>query len=161
VLGLQALAAEFGREEEAQQIVAEIRRALRDAPVEVLVEFVPAGLANFLVFGDAFERGVDELAEDFAVGERQVEHVRDHCGRNVLGVLIGGVDQVGVAHLVDEPVAERARLGFHRRNLRRGERGQEHATCMMMERRIGSDRRRAAIRAALPRRLDSFHDDVF
>jgi hypothetical protein len=100
-------------------VVAEIRRAVAHVTLDVVVHAHPSGFAQLVALGLALECGVDEIAEDLAVFQRKVEHVGDDRRWNVLGELVGGVDDVGVTHAIDEVVTELAHLVFHARHFLR------------------------------------------
>ena len=114
-----------------------------------------------MVFGDAFERGVDEITEDFAVVKWQVEHVGDDRRRNMFGILISCIKNIGITEIVDECVAKSARLGFHRGNFLRSKSRQQHAASVMMKRRIRGNRWRATVWATLASWLDSLDHHIF
>ena len=60
---MQTVAVEFGREEEAKQVVTEVVASFGDSSIKVRVQLLPASLPNFLILGDALKCYVDELAE--------------------------------------------------------------------------------------------------
>ena len=114
-----------------------------------------------MILGDAFERGVDEITEDLAIVKWQIKHVGNDRRRNMFGVLIGCIKDIDITKIVDECVAKSARLGFHRSNLLRSKGRQQHATSMMMKRRIRGNRWRATVRPTLASWLDSLDHYVF
>ena len=157
--GVELLAVDLGVDEVGGEVVARV--------VEVVVDLLEQVVEQPLhpldaVLGrqvDALEHALHELAEPRPVLRREAEHVGDDPHRDVLRVLGGGVDHVLPLERVDERVAERpgGRLLPADRGL--GERGEQQLARVVVERRVGGDRRRAADRGHLGRRPEVAHDD--
>ena len=133
-----------------REVVAWVLAVVGDLAVEVVVERLEAGLADLGLAVDALQRVVDELAEEVVVLQREAEHPGDDVHRDVLGVLLGGVDDGlagdDVAHVVEALAAEPADLGLPRLDLLGRERRQQEPAGEAVERRVAGDRRRRADR---------------
>ena len=134
------------------QVVVDLREQVVEQPCDPLDALVRRQV-------DAFEQVLDELAELRPVLRREAEHVGDDPHRDVLRVVVGGVDHVPPRERVDERVAERPRRRLLPGDGVLGERGQQQLARVVVERRVGGDRRRAADRRQLAGRPEVAHDD--
>ena len=95
---LDLLAVHLGVEQEGGEVVAGVGDVVLDLLAQVLEErHHPLG-ALLEREGHALEHVVHEAAEAVGVLLGEAEHVGDDPHRDVLGVLLGGVDDVAVAH---------------------------------------------------------------
>ena len=148
VLVRQLVAVELDVEEVGDEVVARFDTVALDVLVEVLLGALEAQSTLLRGPVDALERVVHEPAELLVVLDRQPEHARDHVDRDVLGVLLGGVDdglaRRDLAHVVEALPAQFANLRLPRLDLLGRERRQQQPAGQTVERRIAGDRRRAA-----------------
>ena len=109
---------------------------------------------------DAFEHVLHESTEAIGVLLREAEHLHDHAHRDVLRVLLGGVDHIATLHRVDELLAIRASERFDLVDGLRRERLEQQPARALVEWWVGRDRRSDAGRRKLERRTELGHEDA-
>jgi hypothetical protein len=138
---VELLPVQLGLDEVLGQVLARIGHVVADLVQQVVEEQAHPLDALIRRCVDALQRVLDEHPELGAVLEREAEHPADDAHRDVLRVLGGGVDILAVAERVDQRVAVRpgGRLQLGHRRL--GEGRQEQLAGVVVERRVGRDRR--------------------
>ena len=93
---------------------------------------------------DAFEDDANKFAELLTIFSRKSAELRNEANRDVLGVLDTRVDEVGIAHFVEQLVAEFSCERFECCNWSRGESGKQQSPSDFVERWVRGDGRRNA-----------------
>ena len=83
---------------------------------------------------DALEHIVHEPAEQIGVFQWEAKHERDHVDRNVLCVLNGGIDHIGIAHVGQQAPTQLANVFLERLDHLWRKRWQQQTTCLVMKR---------------------------
>ncbi len=156
---IELAAVQLGVDEVRREVLARVVEVVADLREQVVEQLPHARDALLRRQVDAFERVLDELTEPRAVLRREPEHVGDDPHGDVLGVVAGGVDDIPALERVDEAVAQRSGRGLSLGDRGLGERGQQQLARVVVKRRIGGDRRRAAHRRQLAGRPEVAHDD--
>ncbi len=162
VLRLELLAIQLGVDQVGREVITRVIDVLADLVVEVVEEWTQALAALFRRQVDGAEHVLDELREQGRVLLGKPEHVADHPHRDVLRVVLGGVDHalpVRGAERVDQRVAVRPGGLLVPADGRLGEGRQQELARVVVERRVGGDRRRAADRGEVERRPEVADDD--
>ena len=136
----------------AIEVLVDLREEVLPHPRNALDAFIGRQV-------DALEQVLDELAELRPVLRREAEHVGDDPHRDVLRVVSRRIDDVPLAECVDERMAEPPRSGLLLSDLALGERREQQLARVVVEGRIGGDRRRAPDGRQLTRRPEVAQDD--
>jgi len=112
VFRCEFLPVHFDVEQVRREVVTRVLEVVFDLLGEVRVDGIKKRTSDFGFEVDEIEHHVDEIAELIFVLGREPEHLGNHAGRDVLGVLVTRVDLGSAPQAVEVLLTQGANLGL-------------------------------------------------